>query len=64
MKIIRTSQLVEMTGLSRTTLWRLEQSGDLPSRIQLSAKAVGYSLEEIEVWLKSRPSILQNRKLN
>jgi prophage regulatory protein len=57
MKIIRPQQLVKKTGLSRTTLWRLEKLGLLPPRIQLSSKAVGYDEHAIDEWLASRPVI-------
>jgi prophage regulatory protein len=54
MNIIRPNQLVKKLGLSRTTIWRLEQSGELPQRIRLSGKAVGFDEEAIDAWLAAR----------
>ncbi|HBU77527.1 MAG TPA: hypothetical protein DEF18_05440, partial [Muricauda sp.] len=36
-KIICKKEVREATGLSDTTIWRLEQQGLFPKRIQLSA---------------------------
>jgi predicted DNA-binding transcriptional regulator AlpA len=36
-KIIRVKEVLELTGLSRTTLWRLEKKGQFPARLPLSA---------------------------
>lgn len=44
----------QVTGLSRSTAWRLEKEGKFPSRRQLSANAVGWLKTEIEAWILSR----------
>jgi prophage regulatory protein len=54
--ITRPRELPIVTGLCKTTCWRLEKAGDFPKRIQLSAGAVGYRTVEIETWLESRQS--------
>ena len=59
-EIIRPRNLPAVTGLSRTTIWRLEQSGDFPKRIRLSAGAVGYRRPEIEAWLASRQTVAED----
>lgn len=55
MQIIRMEQMIKMTGLSKSTIWRLEKSGNLPTRIQLSKRSVGWELEAIENFLKNCP---------
>ena len=55
MKILRIGKVTEATGLSRTTLWRLERSGDFPRRIRLSPNSTGWIESEIEQWIESRP---------
>ena len=40
-----------MTGLSRTTLWRLERKGEFPARVALCAGSVGRRLSEVENWM-------------
>lgn len=46
-----------MTGLSRSTIWRLEQANQFPRRRQLSARAVGWIADEIEAWLRTRTAV-------
>ena len=55
MKILRISDVTRITGLSRTTLWRLERRGDFPSRLRLSQHSCGWVAQEIEEWIASRP---------
>lgn len=53
--IIRPKQLTELLGLSRTTIWRMENRGELPPRIQLSSGTVGWLASDIEDWFQNRP---------
>ncbi|OGU05528.1 MAG: hypothetical protein A2075_23845 [Geobacteraceae bacterium GWC2_58_44] len=55
-EIIRPRDLPLICGLSRTTCWRLSKDpmSGFPPKIRLSAGAVGFSRESIEIWLKSR----------
>jgi prophage regulatory protein len=55
MSILRTSQVTALTGLSRTTLWRLERAGAFPTRVQLGANSVGWRAEEVKAWIEGRP---------
>lgn len=38
------------TGLSRSTIWRLEQRGLFPRRRRISHRAVAWAAEEVEAW--------------
>ena len=40
----------EMTGLSRTTAWRLQRSGAFPRPVRLSPGRVGWREGEIAAW--------------
>ena len=56
-KIIRLPALMEMVGLSRTTIWRRVKSGDLPPPIRLGgpgSRAVGWRRTAVEDWVRSR----------
>ncbi len=55
MKILRVSDVTRITGLSRTTVWRLERRGDFPRRLRLSQHSCGWVAQEIEEWIASRP---------
>jgi prophage regulatory protein len=53
-RIIRAKEVQEITGLSRTTIWRLENQGKFPSRVSLGANSVGWELSEINNWINDR----------
>nr|WP_074745583.1 AlpA family phage regulatory protein [Nitrosospira multiformis] len=44
-----------LTGLSRSSIYRLEALGLFPKRVKLSGSAVGWRGEEIHAWIASRP---------
>lgn len=56
-KVVRRGELPLLTGLSMTTLWRLERAGDFPARIRLSSGRVGWRCFEVEGWLTARRMI-------
>jgi predicted DNA-binding transcriptional regulator AlpA len=47
-KIIRSKEVQELTGLSRTTIWRLEREGKFPARVPLTASNVGWRLTDVQ----------------
>jgi prophage regulatory protein len=47
-------QLVEMTGMSRDTIDRLERKGRFPKRVLLSDRKVGWKVEEVVGWREAR----------
>lgn len=53
-RIIRAKEISETTGLSRTTIWRLEKKGDFPDRVQLGTGSVGWKLSDVNKWIHSR----------
>lgn len=53
-KIIRSKEVQNLTGLSRTTLWRMERRGEFPDRVPLSAGSVGWRISEVEDWIRTR----------
>lgn len=58
-EIIRPRELPTVTGLSRTTIWRLEKDGKFPKRVRLSAGTVGYRRAEVEAWQADRPNVTE-----
>ena len=55
--IIRENQVIQITGLSRSTIWRQEKEGTFPRRRKLSHRAVGWLKSEILFWLESRGEV-------
>ncbi len=54
MQFIRPRGVVEMIGVSRTTLWRLVQAGIFPQPVRITARSRAFLLEAVEAWMKAR----------
>ena len=52
--LIRLPQVLKRTGLSRTTLYRLVQSGDFPRPVKISPRASAWRSLEITEWIATR----------
>jgi len=55
MKMLRLPEVVEATGLSRPTIYRLEAKGEFPKRRRLGRNSIGWIEEEIHAWIQARP---------
>jgi prophage regulatory protein len=53
-RILREPEVKRLSGLSRTTRWRLERQGEFPRRLQISENAIGWLDSEIRLWIESR----------
>lgn len=53
-EVIRPRDLQQVTGMSRTQIWRLEKAGLFVPRIRLSNGCVGFLRKDIEQWLLNR----------
>jgi prophage regulatory protein len=42
------------TKLSRSTIWRLENAGQFPSRRVIGSKSVAWRKSEVDAWIQSR----------
>ena len=54
-RYVRAPELTRKTGLSLSTIWRLEQDEQFPRRRALGPNSVGWLESEISNWLNSRP---------
>ena len=54
MTILRFPAVRARTGLSRVTVWRLEQRGEFPKHLKLSSHIVGWLETDITEWIRSR----------
>jgi prophage regulatory protein len=54
LKLLRFPAVRERTGLSRSTIWRLERHGDFPRHRRISANAVAWVEDEVAVWIQSK----------
>jgi prophage regulatory protein len=53
-RILRESERKHVTGICRVVWWRLERSGKVPRRVQISSRAVGWLESEIQAWMRAR----------
>lgn len=53
-KLIDFKEVAYLTGLSRSTIWKLENDGDFPERITLSKRSVRWIESEIMQWISIR----------
>lgn len=53
-KFLREPQMCALTGLSKSTRWRLEKLGKFPNRRQISMRAVGWLDSEIIKWIRDK----------
>ena len=59
-RMMRLPEVAEVTGLSKTTVWRRVRDGDFPTPVRLGSlatRSIGWREGEIEKWLDSRPTI-------
>ena len=57
-EIYRISTVIRLSGLSRSSIYRLEALGLFPGRVKLSGSAVGWRSDEIHSWIASRKAAI------
>lgn len=60
-QVLRLPEVIQITGLSRSTIYREMSIGRFPTRIYLGARCVGWLSSEIAEWVELR--IAERRKL-
>ncbi len=53
-KILRLKQVVELTGTSKTTIYRWIKANQFPKPINLSHASVGWLEADINEWVQSK----------
>lgn len=54
LRTIRLSEVRRLTGLSRSSIYRLEALGRFPAHIKLSDRASAWLASEVERWIETR----------
>lgn len=52
-RILRLKAVLDMTGLTRTTLYRRMQDGTFPMNVQISPRCVGWRESAIKDWSRN-----------
>ncbi len=60
--IYRLPAVLEVTGLSKATIYRLLDRDEFPPRVQLSRRCVGWRVADIEAWLDERAARTASRR--
>lgn len=51
-RVLRLPEVIQKTGLSRTTLYTMSKAGNFPESISLGGKAMGWIEAEIDHWIE------------
>ena len=53
-KIYRLTRIIEITGLSRSTIYLAMKNGESPKGVKLDKRAVGWPATVIDEWIKKK----------
>ena len=53
--ILRLKQVIDITGLSKSSIYALIALGKFPPQKKLSVRAVGWPADKIFAWVEARP---------
>lgn len=55
--IYRTGEMLQMFGVTKSTLWRwVRETEGFPQPIKLSERVTAWKAEEVHDWINSRPA--------
>ena len=54
LRLLRFGEVRQRTGLSRSTIWRMERRGAFPRRIKVSLNVVAWREDEVSEWISSK----------
>jgi prophage regulatory protein len=55
--LLRLREVQRISGLSRSSIYRMEAAGNFPARVQLSERAIAWRADEIHAWIAARPRV-------
>ena len=54
-RLLRRRQVEEITGMSRSTIYKMMQNGEFPRPVRIGPAAVRWRASDITAWVESRP---------
>jgi prophage regulatory protein len=60
--LIRLTDVCELLGVSRSTIYLLLANGDLPEPVRVGQKAVRWQIDAIDAWRDARPARSDSRR--
>ncbi len=61
-KILRLPSIIELTGLSRSTIYLRISKGEFPAPVSLGGRAVGWVEDDVIQWLVGKVEASQGTK--
>ena len=55
--LIRLPEVCRLTGLSRSTIYRMQSESRFPQRVYCSERGVAWHLREVMDWIRARNSV-------
>ncbi|MDE1252204.1 AlpA family transcriptional regulator [Vibrio aestuarianus] len=62
MRLIRLNEVLGMTGLSRSCMYRFIEANQFPAQVPLGGRAVAWVESEVQEWMESRLSMRDNQE--
>ncbi|MCG9737687.1 AlpA family transcriptional regulator [Shewanella insulae] len=56
MKLIKLKEVMEITSLSKATLYRMIKQGAFPEQLSIGGRAVAWVEDEVLIWIEERVS--------
>ena len=63
-RLIRLPEVRRLTGLSKSTIYRMQSENRFPQRVYCSERGVAWHLREIMDWISARTPLRQGRSNN
>lgn len=64
MKFLRLPEVMELTALSRSSIYKLINENRFPPRVPLGGRAVAWVESEIQVWMNERLTLRDGQPIN
>jgi prophage regulatory protein len=61
--LLRLRKVLELTGLGRSTVYRMMSDRTFPAPVRLGKRAVAWRHEDVEQWTLSRPPLLEPHRI-
>jgi prophage regulatory protein len=56
-RLLRTADVVRLTGLSRVGIWRGVKSGEFPAPVKIGERAIAWREHDVAAWIAALPTV-------
>jgi prophage regulatory protein len=61
-KLMRLPEVVNLTGVPRSSLYAMVRRNQFPQPIRISERAIAWRLDEVEQWIEARTNVSRLHK--